>query len=226
MKVTTWSHRNPWNDYGRITQNPWTHHGNTPISVMWPRNSLQCKLMTLMFRGTHTDWNGSTQIETGICVYHCHCHLLALEQLPWTQQGQFKCFSETTPGFELSPRGRLARWNGDPCVSHGTSASLTCIGANSVATSRKSACFRDVSTDFELFVRSHFTDSCETRLISDHSMNIERFNTYININKSLTSRLYSWTKKFEFTLKMVFHLCDEQQPLVVDNVTVPVTSLV
>ena len=49
-------------------------------------------------------------------------------------------------------------------MSHGTSASLTCIGANSVATSRKSACFRDVSTDFELFVRSHFTDSCETRL--------------------------------------------------------------
>ena len=51
----TWSHRNTWNDYGRITRNPWTHHGNTPISVMWPRNSLQCKLMTLLFRGSHTD---------------------------------------------------------------------------------------------------------------------------------------------------------------------------
>ena len=58
---------------------------------------------------TQIETGAHTQIETGICVYHCHCHLLALEQLPWTQQAQFKCFSETTPGFELSPRGRLAR---------------------------------------------------------------------------------------------------------------------
>ena len=60
---------------------------------------------------TQIETGAHTQIETGICVCatEYHCHLLALEQLPWTQQGQFKCFSETTPGFELSPRGRLAR---------------------------------------------------------------------------------------------------------------------
>ena len=60
---------------------------------------------------TQIETGAHTQIETGICV--CHGISLSftftLEQLPWTQQGQFKCFSETTPGFELSPRGRLAR---------------------------------------------------------------------------------------------------------------------
>ena len=43
--------------------------------------------------------------------------------------------------------------------------SLTCIGAKSVAISRKSAGFREDSTDFELGVRGHFTDSCETMLV-------------------------------------------------------------
>ena len=38
-----------------------------------------------------------------MCATEYQCHLLALEQLPWTHQGQFKCFSETTTGFELIP---------------------------------------------------------------------------------------------------------------------------
>ena len=50
---------------GRLTRNPWTHHGNTPISVMWPRNSLQCKLMTLMFRGSHTDPRFNERVDHG-----------------------------------------------------------------------------------------------------------------------------------------------------------------
>ena len=60
---------------------------------------------------TQIETGAHTQIEMGICMCatEYRCHLLALEQLPWTQQGQFKCFSETTQGFELSPRGRLAR---------------------------------------------------------------------------------------------------------------------
>ena len=46
--------------------------------------------------------------------------------------------------------------------------SLTCIGAKSVAISRKLACFCEDSTDFELRVRGHFTDSSETRLNQTH----------------------------------------------------------
>ena len=37
--MSTWSHRNSGNDHGHLTRNPWVNHGNTPISVMWPRNS-------------------------------------------------------------------------------------------------------------------------------------------------------------------------------------------
>jgi hypothetical protein len=48
---------------------------------------------------------------------------------------------------------------------HGIGVSLTSIGAKSVAISRKMACFHEGSTDFELSVRGHFTDSCETRLV-------------------------------------------------------------
>ena len=49
---SSWSHRNPWNDHGRVTQNLWNPHGNTPISVICPRNLL---LMTLIFSDKHTD---------------------------------------------------------------------------------------------------------------------------------------------------------------------------
>ena len=52
---STWSHGNPWNDHRHLTQNSWNPHGNMPISVIWPRILLQCKLMTLIFLGTHTD---------------------------------------------------------------------------------------------------------------------------------------------------------------------------
>ena len=73
---------------------------------------------------------------------------------------------EAITDFELSTRGRLVYWNGDLCVCHGIWVSSTCIGAKSVAISRKLACFRKDSTDFELSVRGPFTDSCETRLSS------------------------------------------------------------
>ena len=68
--------------------------------------------------------------------------------------------------------GWLGRWDGDLCVCHGIWASLTCIGANSVPVSRKLACFREDSTDFELSVRGHFTDSCETKLFKMLVINI------------------------------------------------------
>ena len=99
--------------------------------------------------------------------------------------------------------------------------SLTCIGAKSVATSRKKACFRDVATDFELSVRSHFTDSCETRLdvrvkrgadvASDHRLLTARLKLKLKKNKTETtanrqkynmSLLRDAEKQGEFRLKL------------------------
>ena len=44
--------------------------------------------------------------------------------------------------------------------------SLTCIGANPWPYHGKLVCFREDSTDFELGVLGHLTDSCEIRLDS------------------------------------------------------------
>ena len=77
---------------------------------------------------------------------------------------KFKWFREATRDFELSAHGRFVHWNGDLCVCHRIWVSSTCIGAKSVAISRKLACFRENFTAFELSVLGHFTDSTETRL--------------------------------------------------------------
>ena len=60
--------------------------------------------------------------------------------------------------------GWLSRWNRDLCVCHGMWVSLTCIGENSVGIAPKYQWFCEATTDFELSVRGHFMDSCETRL--------------------------------------------------------------
>ena len=53
---------------------------------------------------------------------------------------------------------------GSVCVPRNMSV-INLHWSKSVAISRKLACFLEDSTDFEISVRGHFMDSCETRLI-------------------------------------------------------------
>ncbi len=51
----TWSHRIPCNDHGPLTPNLWWHHGIAENSVMGSQKWYQCKSVTGISRGPHTD---------------------------------------------------------------------------------------------------------------------------------------------------------------------------
>jgi hypothetical protein len=130
---------------GRLTRNPWPHHRNTLISVCEPRNN---------------------------SVIYLH----------WSKfRGQLKWFRQTTTDFELSPRcGQMwhthrLKWE----HTHRLKRESVCIiviviylhWSNFLGHNKDN--LSDVSTDFELFVRSNFTDSCETSLEHLHALSQE-----------------------------------------------------
>ena len=135
--VPTWSNRDPWNDYIYIYIYIYIYNIYSHFT-----DPCQTRLTRSLRRRS-------------VCVSQNMC-------LEWMNEWMnMTCMAAPSVGIFYVC---IYIYDGDLCVCHGKLLSLTCIGAKSLAIPRILACFREDSTDFELSVRGHFTDSCETKL--------------------------------------------------------------